>query len=330
MGAKNNLEEPKMHSSVIPVFFAVDDNYAPFLGVAIHSLLQNASKNYIYNIHILTEGLSQKNTARLTAYGGGNANVRIENVSDRLKVLEDKIHLRDYYTKATYYRFLIADMFPEYKKGLYLDCDIVVNGDISALFGCELGNNLVAAMPEEVMLEYDVYGTYVEKVLGIDRNVYFNAGVLVLNLEMFRQTDIISNLFALMEKYTFSVTQDEDYLNVLCHGSTLLLPQHWNKNAFPACESVTDPAKLVHYKINWKPWHYDGVGYEKDFWRYAALTEYFEDIRAIKDGYSQSDMARDAFQFEQLALLAERETAKAEKTGYVLPLKYTVKTPAEV
>ena len=58
MGAKNNLEEPKMHSSVIPVFFAVDDNYAPFLGVAIHSLLQNASKNYIYSIAKLPDKIN--------------------------------------------------------------------------------------------------------------------------------------------------------------------------------------------------------------------------------------------------------------------------------
>ncbi len=319
-----------MSLPVIPIFFAADDNYAPFLGVALHSLIENASPEYQYNIHILTEGLSDKNMSRLSAYNSENVIIIFNNVAEGIKAMSERIHVRDYYTKATYYRFLIADMFPDYDRGLYLDCDIVVNGDVSELFNCNLGNNLVAAMNEEVMLAYDVYGTYVEKVLGVDRNVYFNAGILVLNLDMFRKVDIQARLLEIMSEYTFTVTQDEDYLNVLCHGNVLLLPQRWNKNSFPGCEDENDHAKIVHYKINWKPWHYDGVGYEKDFWEYAARTEYYDDIRAIKDNYSEADVARDNYQFEQLALTARKDTEAACRPDYVFPTKYTIKIPVEV
>jgi len=315
---------------VVPIFFAVDDNYAPFLGVALQSLTENASPDYHYNIHILTEGLSACNAARLSVYNSDNVSVIFNDVAEGIKAMNHRIHVRDYYTKATYYRFLIADMFPDYSRGVYLDCDIVVNGDISELYNCDLGNNLVAAMNEEVMLEYDVYGTYVEKVLGVDRNLYFNAGVLVLNLDLFRKVDIQSRLLEIMEDYTFTTTQDEDYLNVLCHGNVLLLPQHWNKNSFPGCEDENDHAKIVHYKINWKPWHYDGVGYEKDFWEYASRTEYYEDIRAIKENYSEVDIARDNIQFEKLAEGARRDTEASLRPDYVLPLIHTIKVPAEV
>ena len=43
---ENNLE-------VIPIFFAVDDVYSPFLAVTLQSLIENASKNYYYSIKIL-------------------------------------------------------------------------------------------------------------------------------------------------------------------------------------------------------------------------------------------------------------------------------------
>lgn len=315
---------------VIPVFFAVDDNYAPFLGAALESITQNASRKYIYNLHVLNEGLNEQNLARLSGYSDENFNVIFNDVAEGIRAMSNRIHVRDYYTKATYYRFLIADMFPEYDRGLYLDCDIIVNGDISLLYNCPLGERFAAVMREEVMTEYDVYGTYVETVLGIDRAEYFNAGVLVLNLDLMRRVDIQARLMDIMKEYTFTVTQDEDYLNVLFHGNVLHLPQHWNKNSFPGCEDENDPAKIVHYKINWKPWHYDGVGYEKDFWHYAKQTEYFEDILKIKENYSKAEMERDAKQFEQLAQTARRDTLAAQADGYALPLKYTIKIPAEV
>ncbi len=315
---------------IIPVFFAVDDNYAPFLGVALESITRNASRKYQYNIHILTEGLNDQNVSRLSKYGDENFNIIFNDVKEGIRTMSQRLHVRDYYTKATYYRFLIADMFPEYDRGLYLDCDIIVRGDVSELYNCDLGDNLVAAMNEEVMLAYDVYGTYVEKVLGLSRNTYFNAGVLVLNLDLFRKVDMQARLLDIISEYTFTVTQDEDYLNVLCRGSVLLLPQYWNKNSFPGCEKYGDPAKIVHYKINWKPWHYDGVGYEEDFWHYAKQTEYYEDIRAIRDNYSPADIARDEQQFSVLAETARKDTLAAMSADYVLPIGHTIKFPAEV
>lgn len=315
---------------VIPIFFAVDDNYAPFLGVALESITRNASRKFQYNVHILTEGLNDQNVSRLSKYNDDNFNIIFNDVADGIRTMSHRLHVRDYYTKATYYRFLISDMFPEYDRGLYLDCDIIVRGDVSELYNCDLGDNLVAAMNEEVMLAYDVYGTYVEKVLGLSRNTYFNAGVLVLNLDLFRKVDMQARLLDIISEYTFTVTQDEDYLNVLCHGSVLLLPQYWNKNSFPGCEKYGDPAKIVHYKINWKPWHYDGVGYEEDFWHYAKQTEYYEDIRAIRDNYSPADVARDNMQFEQLAETARKDTLAAMSADYVLPIGHTIKIPAEV
>ena len=41
----------------IPVFFAADNNYAPFVAVALASMLEKASKDYFYKVYILTTDL---------------------------------------------------------------------------------------------------------------------------------------------------------------------------------------------------------------------------------------------------------------------------------
>ena len=71
-------------------------------------------------------------------------------------------------------------MFPQYDKAIYIDSDVIVNGDISEFYNNELGDNLVGACNEQAMLQVDLFGTYVEKNLGLDRKQYFNAGNLLI------------------------------------------------------------------------------------------------------------------------------------------------------
>ena len=302
-------------TTTIPVFFATDDNYAPFLGVAIKSMTENLSKDSVCKIHVLTSGLSVFNRAALKRSVSGRSTVEFVDVSEQIKSIASRLHIRDYYTKATYYRFFIADLFPEYDKALYLDCDIVVNGDITELYNTDLGNKLVGAIQEEVMQKTNVFGAYVEKVLNIPRSVYFNAGILVMNLAEFRKRDVEGLFIDLLGKRRFDVTQDQDYLNVICYGSTVPIGIEWNKTPFinPAFDHSRAP-KLVHYKINWKPWHYSGVMYEKLFWLYADKTVYRRKIRKIFENYSSSQKASDALAYKNLYLMAARQTLDATVT----------------
>ena len=297
-------------SPVIPIFFAVDDNYAPYLAVAMRSLIDNASPDYQYNIHILIDKLNDESRTNLLAMATPNVHVELVNVKAKLDALSDMLHLRDYYTKTTYYRFFIPALFPQYERGLYLDCDIVVKGDISQLYNVALGDNILAAAPEEVMLMVDVFGTYVEAVLEVPRNEYFSAGILVMNLEKMRYVALEGQFVDILGRRTFRVTQDQDYLNVLCRGDFLMLDSGWNKTA---CYNapVDTPVNIIHYKINWKPWHYKGVRFEEDFWHYAEMTPYADMLYAMRDSYSAAQIANDQLQYENLVAQAVSDTAKA-------------------
>ena len=297
----------------IPIFFAIDDNYAPFFAVALTSLLDNASKDYFYKIYVLTTSLRKEYADRLRLIvddmAVDNASIDFVSMKDEMEKSAGTFHLRHYYSRETYCRIFIPRVFPQYDKVLYLDSDIVVLGDISKLFRTELGSNLVAAASEEVMVDYDVYGTYVEKTLGVWRHDYFSAGVLLINAKRYREENIEMKFIDLLNAYTFRVTQDEDYLNVLCKGRVMPLSLGWNKSAYQNPRFDDKDLQLVHYKINWKPWHYDGIAYEDYFWKYARKTFLYDKILKIKAGYGADLVERDKVQFTELVKMAEEDAA---------------------
>lgn len=304
-----------MTKPIIPIFFATDDNYAPYLGVAISSLIKNASQDYFYKIHVLTTSLSPSNRRKLSAcIKKSSAELSFVNVSDKVSGILHRLHLRDYYSSATYYRFFIADLFPQYQKALYLDCDIIINGDVSELYNTPLGSNLLGAVEEEVMQKITVFGDYVEKVLELPRASYFNAGVLVMNLAEFRHRDVLGQFVELLGKRRFDVTQDQDYLNVIAYGSTVLIGLEWNKTPIPD-ESFDDRSPLlVHYKINWKPWHYDGVLYGDDFWEYALKSKYRRQLLKESRDYTDEQRDRDSLAYNNLYKLAQSQIRDAAST----------------
>ena len=292
------------------MFFAVDDRYVPYLSVALRSLIDNRSLKYDYRVCILIEDLSEKNRNHLEQMACENVSIEFVCVTERLRSICARLHLRDYYTKATYYRFFIPEMFPQYKRGLYLDCDIVLTADAAQLYRCPMGKNLVAAVNDEIISDIEVFAQYSEQVLGISRHEYFNAGILAMNLEEMRRVRIEEQFARLLGERAYSVAQDQDYLNKLCAGRVYHLSVRWNKTPIPGTEWRGRP-KIAHFKINYKPWRYVGVLYEELFWQYAEHTPFYQQLLEERANYTEEERARDRGQYESLVALAEDEVEKA-------------------
>ena len=152
---------------VIPLFFAVDDNYAKFLVITLESIFENASKDYKYDVVVLNTGLKEESKNLIKKYSSEDVNIIFFDVRHKLQLISQDLSIRDYYSKATYYRLFIADLFPQYEKALYLDCDIVVLGDISKLYNHDLRNNLGGAIPDGAGQLTEEFIEYVNKGLGI-------------------------------------------------------------------------------------------------------------------------------------------------------------------
>ena len=277
------------------------------MAVALQSIKDNSSKNYNYSVFILNAGLSEDIKRKLAAMNDRNYSISFVNVQSELMKIDSKLHTRDYYTKSTYYRLFIQKLFPQYDKAIYLDSDIIVTEDISKLYNIDLETNLVAGAVEDVMTNIDVFGRYVEQCLGINRYKFFNAGVLLINLKLFRDENVEGQFVELLTKYKFTVTQDEDYLNVICKDRVCYLDDGWNRSPMENTNFDDKNLKIVHYKMNLKPWHYDNIKYENLFWKYTKETSFYDYIKNIKDTYSKEQIKKDTISYQNLEKLAQKE-----------------------
>ncbi len=299
-------------NDIIPIFYAADDTFVKYTLVSLTALKENADRTRNYRIYILLTTVSEELKAPFAALSEENFLIEFVDVSAYLATCDDKLHTRDYYSKTTYYRLFIAEMYPMYDKALYIDSDTVVLGNVAELYDHDLGENYVGACHEQAMVQMDVYGTYVEQVLGLDRNRYFNAGMLLINCRLFREEKMLERFLELLRAYTFVVTQDEDYLNVLCENRVLWLNQGWNTEIIGEVRVPREEMKIVHYIMTSKPWHYADCRYGDIFWSYAEKTPVYDLIRAELNAYTDEMRAADAASCERLAETAARESARED------------------
>lgn len=299
-------------NDIIPVFYACDDIFAKFAIVSVRSLIENADRSRRYRIHILNTGISEAHRDELLKMQDEHFSICFPDVTAFLESIQDRLPIRDYYTKTTYYRLFISEMFPEYEKAVYIDSDTIVLGNMAELYDHDLKDNYVAAAHEQAMVQENVYGTYVEKVLGINRNAYFNAGLIVLNCKAFRENHLLAKFVDLLGVYNFVVTQDEDYLNVLCRDRVLWLHPGWNTEVFGTLPCSEDEIKIIHYIMVSKPWHYSDCRLQEHFWHYADKTGVVEDIRRELASYTDEQRQEDAASCERLLQTAKDETARED------------------
>lgn len=295
---------------VIPIFWACDNDFVKYTVVSLQSAMENATKENRYRAYILHVDIKEEMQSKIKAMSRENFEISFVDVREYLESISDRLPIRDYYSKTTYYRMFIAEMFPEYDKAVYIDSDTIVLGDMAELYHKDLKDFYVGAAHEQVMIQTDVYGEYVEKVLGIDRNHYFNAGLLLINCKAFRENKILEQFIALLDEYTFVVTQDEDYLNLLCKDKVLWLEQQWNMEVFGEIPYAEDTFKVLHYIMVSKPWHYEDCRFGEYFWKYAKETFVYKEIRQVLENYTDEERKKDSLCCERLMQTALYEINK--------------------
>ena len=79
---------------VIPVFFATDNNYAPFVAITLESILENCSKDYFYHFHVLTTDLDKAYEEKLKTYESEDVKIEFISLRETLTKIKVKFHLR--------------------------------------------------------------------------------------------------------------------------------------------------------------------------------------------------------------------------------------------
>lgn len=292
----------------IPIFFAVDDEYIPFLAVALQSLIENSKKENYYLIKILYTNITEENQNKIKKYEAENINIEFVFLSYYINKVKNKLYTRDYYSKTTYFRLFIPDLYPQFDKVLYLDSDIVILSDVADLYNEDMESNLLAAAPDDVVQTIEVFREYAEKVVGVATyKNYFNAGILLMNLDELRKFKFQEKFLYLLETVKFSVAQDQDYLNRLCKGRVKLLENTWDRMPIGGDIINRDELHIIHYNLAFKPWHFEDILYKEYFWKYAQKTEYFDKILEIKNNYTDEQKFKDRESDKKLRELAQKE-----------------------
>ena len=292
----------------IPIFFAVDDEYIPFLAVALQSLIENSKKENYYLIKILYTNITEENQNKIKKYEAENINIEFVFLSYYINKVKNKLYTRDYYSKTTYFRLFIPDLYPQFDKVLYLDSDIVILSDVADLYNEDMESNLLAAAPDDVIQTIEVFREYAEKVVGVATyKNYFNAGILLMNLDELRKFKFQEKFLYLLETVKFSVAQDQDYLNRLCKGRVKLLENTWDRMPIGGDITNRDELHIIHYNLAFKPWHFEDILYKEYFWKYAQKTEYFDKILEIKNNYTDEQKFKDRESDKKLREPAQKE-----------------------
>lgn len=290
-----------MKEKIIPITFSVDDNYVKHAATVMVSILSNSDSSYTYEFIVFDNGIKEatKELLRKVISRYGNARVKFIDIRDKTAgFLTTSIK-----TSAIFDRLFIPEVLKEYKKIIQLDADMVVLGDISKLFNEDTGNCYIGCVQDRFVRQHisdrdTVWLRDVEGLKGYDwasytrdylkmkhPENYFNAGMMLMNLELMRKDKISPKLVAYLLEHQPLALCDQDVLNAVIGDKKKLLSPRWN---FVIDYSILHPGDAYSregrehpYILHRKLW--DGHflrGYSEYYYQY--LPEEFGNLQRRK------------------------------------------------
>jgi lipopolysaccharide biosynthesis glycosyltransferase len=195
-------------------------------------------------------------------------------------------------SSSTYYRLSVAEVLPRtIDKVLYLDGDLIVRQSLLPLWETDISGFAVAAIYERSYQMFpELYGDYFDRLGYSPQLGYFNAGVMLINLDYWRRNGIGKQLADCLKDNPEKIKQgDQDALNCILCESKLELPPRYNFQSsylYTYCfnkamsesvvrEAVEDPV-IVHF-ISEKPWNKyirELHPYRSTFFKYQNETKW--------------------------------------------------------
>lgn len=209
----------------LDIVYITDDNFAKILGISILSILES-NKDLNICIHIIDMGIDNNNKYKIEDQIKEYHNVnilfyKIDEIVHRLKEMKLNVPVENN-SVATLGRLYLGDILPlSVKKVLYLDCDILINGSLQNIAEFEFDTSIAAVKD----FNYKFARSHLDMV---SPDKYFNAGVMLINLDKFGKKIRKNNLEDLLSKnYAFA---DQDILNIVFKDDCCYLSPIYNSS----------------------------------------------------------------------------------------------------
>lgn len=254
------------------VVIVIDNQYAQYAAVMLTSMYENTRHSDRIVVYVIFHDLSEANQTQLINL--------VKGYKGKIVLIEEKgnfenFHEGAYVSKAAYLKINIPQYLPQSeKKALYLDGDIIVNLDIIQFDRIDLQDNYIAAVPDD--------NSFLANELGVPVESYFNSGVILFNLQKWRDNNISNQVYQYVTSpYNKRNTCDQDALNFVLWDKWLKLDKKYNYLLVNHTD-VKEPI-IFHFAARDKPWHVLYGGENKElFLRYEKKCNWH--------GYERQDM----------------------------------------
>lgn len=305
---KDNKALPVIASNEVRVAFVADDSFVDFLGVAINSIIENASKERFYDILVMTSDISEENMEKLLTL-----EKRRENISIRFVFIDKWIESMNFvvsenYNKFTFYRLLLPDITESMDKILYLDADIVVNADVASLYDIDFDGNAIVGTYDVQIAAWQNYDSgmraYFHALEVGESGRYVQAGVLLFNLDWMRKNGIMHKAImrGCQDKFIFN---DQDLINIYFRDSIKLVNLKWNvlnlsEDGIENCKKYLNAQQrkeyedarihpcIVHYTGKSFPCYGENGDFAQLYWSYAKHTPFYDALMSRKKEYEKN------------------------------------------
>ncbi len=274
------------------ILCSTDNNYIMPTGIMLTSLLVNNSGTDI-TIHVMIDNTVTEDSKKSLSSVTHSYGARIEFYLMDKRLFDNFPLGKDYQsshitTMATYYRLFAHKVLPPHlNKVIYLDGDIIVRHSLNDLWNIGMTNCPIAGVPDIQCYSVLHYNRlHYSMQLG-----YFNAGVLLINLEYWRNNSVLDDFIRVIdEKRSVLSCHDQDVLNYCFRENKMLLPIKYNMQTgflyrrelvplpwsldYQIDEGQRDPA-IIHFITFPKPWNSDcNHPYKPEFICYRNKTEW--------------------------------------------------------
>ena len=232
--------------NVINIAYGIDDNYARCMATSIASFcINNKNKNFCF--YIVASDLSDKTKTKLKILAKDyNINIIIYEINKDFFRNMPIIHE---ISLATYFRILLPDLVLDIDRLYYIDADIICLKDADSLFNINLEDNIIAAVADSEKMNNKR-----NKALNLKQHIYFNAGVLIIDIKKWNDNKISDRILTIINKYRNIIKyEDQDALNIVLSKKVKYISKKFN------CINLKDinveEIVLLHFANHPKPWN---------------------------------------------------------------------------
>ena len=271
--------KPTTMKNPINICLSFDEKYAQHAAVTMVSLMKNCSRNiHFYIIDSEPSGITESRSkiVKLVEMYGAKISFRTIDLSV-FKGFPVWKPMQDSPNKyVPYYRLCLADLLPEIERIIYLDTDIVVQGDIAKLYDLEFAKDQFIAGVNDMDSE--------ELKEKISTSAYINSGVILFDLATIRRIklNVVEESIKILQNFRerISLNIDQDLINIIFNDHIRLLDISWNAQSVGTprgfklgYDDKSIEKNIIHFIASHKPWMFNcKSGYQHLYFRYLSYT----------------------------------------------------------